>query len=39
MLQWKTIDCKTCENYTLLENKVKYLIKTCAKFTRGKEIF
>jgi len=27
---------KPCENCTLLENKVKYLIKTCARFTRGK---
>jgi len=27
---------KPYENCTLLENKVKYLIKTCAKFTRGK---
>jgi len=28
---------KPCENFTLLEKKVKYLIKTSAKFTRGKE--
>jgi len=27
---------KPCENCTLLDNKVKYLIKTCARFTRGK---
>jgi len=27
---------KPWENCTLLENKVKYLIKTCARFTRGK---
>jgi len=27
---------KPYENCTLLENKIKYLIKTCARFTRGK---
>jgi len=27
---------KPCENFTLLENKVKYLIKTYAWFTIGK---
>jgi len=27
---------KPCENCTLLENKVKYLVKTCARFTKGK---
>jgi len=26
---------KPCENCTVLKNQVKYLIKTCAKFTRG----
>jgi len=26
---------KPCENYTVLKNQVKYLIKTCARFTRG----
>jgi len=27
---------KPCETCTLLENKVKYLIKTCARFSKGK---
>jgi len=27
---------KPCENCTILENKVKNLLKTCARFTRGK---
>ena len=27
---------KPCENCTVLKNQVKYLIKTCARFTRGK---
>jgi len=27
---------KPCENYTTLKNQVKYLLKTCAKFIRGK---
>ena len=27
---------KPCENYTTLKNQVKYLLETCAKFTRGK---
>jgi len=27
---------KPCENFTILENKVKYLIKTCARFKGGK---
>ena len=26
---------KACENCTVLKNQVKYLIKTCARFTRG----
>ena len=26
---------KPCENYIVLKNQVKYLIKTCARFTRG----
>jgi len=26
---------KPCKNYTVLKNQVKYLIKTCARFTRG----
>ena len=37
-----SIDCsgnqpveKPCENCKLLKNQVKYLLKTCAKFTRG----
>jgi len=51
-LDWdnsNSIDCfgnhpteKPCENCTTLKNQVKYLLKTCAKFTRGKanlEIF
>jgi len=39
-----SIDCfrnqpaeKPCENCTILKNQVKYLIKTCARFTRGKQ--
>jgi len=28
---------KPCENWTILKNKVKYLLKTWANFTRGKE--
>jgi len=32
----KQLDIKPCENYTTLKNQVKYLLKTCAKFTRGK---
>jgi len=27
---------KPCENYTVLKNLVKYILKTYAKFTRGK---
>jgi len=27
---------KPCENCTILKNQVKYLLRTCAKFTRGK---
>ena len=26
---------KSCENYIVLKNQVKYLIKTCARFIRG----
>ena len=26
---------RSCENCTVLKNQVKYLIKTCARFTRG----
>jgi len=32
----KQLAIKPCENYTTLKNQVKYLLKTCAKFTRGK---
>jgi len=28
---------KPCENCTVLKNQVKYLIKTCARFTRGEK--
>jgi len=28
---------KPCENCTFLRNQVKYLIKICARFTRGKQ--
>jgi len=28
---------KSCENCIVLKNQVKYLIKTCARFTRGEE--
>jgi len=30
------MDTKPCENYIVLKNQVKYLLKTYAKFTRGK---
>jgi len=43
MIESNSIDCssnqlaeKPCENYTVLKNQVKYLLKTYAKFTRGK---
>ena len=43
MIYSNSIDCsekqlaiKPCENCTTLKNQVKYLFKTCAKFTRGK---
>jgi len=32
----KHLAIKHCENLTTLKNKVKYLLKTCEKFTRGK---
>ena len=32
----KQLAIKPCENSTTLKNQVKYLLKTCAKFTRGK---
>jgi len=32
----KQLAIKPCENCTTLKNQVKYLLKTCAKFTRGK---
>jgi len=42
MIYNNSIDCfrnqsteKPCENCTVLKNQVKYLIKTCARFTRG----
>jgi len=44
MIYSNTTDCfrnqpaeKPCENCTVLKNQVKYLIKTCARFTRGEE--
>ena len=43
MIYSNSVDCsekqlarKPCENCTTLKNQVKYLLKTCAKFTRGK---
>jgi len=43
MIYSNLVDCsekqlarKPCENCTTLKNQVKYLLKTCAKFTRGK---
>ena len=43
MIYNKSADCsekqlatKPCENCTTLKNQVKYLLKTCAKFTREK---
>jgi len=43
MIYSNSIDCsgnqpveKPCENFTVLKNQVKYLLKTCAEFTRGK---
>ena len=42
MIYYNSTDCfrnqpaeKPCENCTILKNQVKYLIKTCARFTRG----
>jgi len=32
----KQLAIKPCENYITLKSQVKYLLKTCAKFTRGK---
>ena len=32
----KQLDTKPCEYCTTLKNQVKYLLKTCVKFTRGK---
>ena len=32
----KQLAIKPCENCTTLKNQVNYLLKTCAKFTRGK---
>jgi len=32
----KQLGVKPCENCSTLKNQVKYLFKTCAKFTRGK---
>jgi len=44
MIYNNSVDCsekqlaiKPCENCTTLKNQVKYLLKACAKFTRGKE--
>jgi len=43
MIYSNSVDCsekqltiKPCRNCTTLKNQVKYLLKTCAKFTRGK---
>ena len=43
MIYNNSVDCsekqlaiKPCENCTTLKNQVKYLLKTCAMFTRGK---
>jgi len=30
------LDAKPCENDIFLKNQDKYLLKTCAKYTRGK---
>jgi len=32
----KRLAIKPCENYTTLKNQVKYRLKTCVKFTKGK---